>query len=213
METLKAVSRKDTGSRSAGKLRQEGLIPGVIYGHGEAPEIFAVSEHDLAQVLAHGEQLVQMSIEGKEGNYLIKDIQRDTFGLSLLHVDLARVNLDERVEVAVPVVLWGDPVGAEEGGVLVPGAAEVEVECVVTNIPEEIRVSVKELKIGDALTVADLPAIEGVTILTEPETPIASCTFISEEPEEPEEAEEDEEGAEPEVIGKGKEEDQESDED
>lgn len=207
METLKATARTATGTRQTRRLRQQGMIPGIIYGHKEEPVSFAIGAHDLTQALRHGEHLIELDLDGQKGNYLIKEVQYDAFGAAVLHVDFTRVSLDESVEVTVPVILRGTPAGATEGGVVMPGLAEVEVRCLVTSIPEEIRVSVKDLKVGDVLHVADLPPIEGVTVLEAPEAIIASCQMMAEEVVEAAAAE-GEEPAQPEVIGKGKKEEE-----
>ncbi len=209
METLKAVSRQGAGRREARKLRSQGKVPGIIYGHKEPPVNFACDAHDLALLVRNGEHLVELDLDGTKGNYLVKDVQLDPFGAYILHVDLTRVNLDERVEVTVPVMLRGTPAGEADGGILMPGLAELEVSCVVTNIPEQVTVRVNDLKIGDAIHVRDLPAIEGVDVLSDPDSMIASCQPPTVAPEEEEEVAAEEGAAEPEVIGKGKKEDEE----
>lgn len=207
METLKAIARTNMGTRRARDLRREGMVPGIIYGHKEPPVAFAVSEHDLGRLLQHGEHLVELDLDGQKGNYLVKDVQYDPLGVQVVHVDFARVNLDEAVEVTVPVTLRGTPAGAADGGVLMPALAVVKVRCLVTSIPEEIRVSVKDLKVGDVLHVRDLPALEGVTILLDGDAIVASCQRVAEEVAAP--VVEGEEPAQPEVIGKGKKEEEE----
>lgn len=211
MEVLKAERREKLGTRSARKLRAQGKVPGIIYGHGEEPVAFVVDGHDLALAMQHGERVVEMELDGTRENYLIKEAQHDTFGTSVLHVDFARVSLDETVTVTVAIVLRGTPAGEVEGGILVPGLSELEVECLVTKIPEEIRVRVNDLKVGDALHVRDLPAMEGVVFLDDPDAIIASCRLVEEE-EEVAPAAEGEEAAQPEVIGKGKRDEEEGEE-
>ena len=170
---------------------------------------FAVSAHDLNQVIKHGEHVVEMVLDGQPGNYLIKAVQYDAYGDELVHADFVRVRLDETVQVTVPVILRGAPAGAVEGGVLVPGLLELRVECLVTNIPEDVRVRVNDLKIGDVLHVKDLPPMEGVEILNDPEAILASCTMVTEEEvAAPVVAVEGEETTQPEVIGKGKKEEE-----
>ncbi|MFW6155392.1 MAG: 50S ribosomal protein L25 [Planctomycetota bacterium] len=205
METLKGTPRDATGSMKARRLRQSGLTPGIIYGHGEANVPFAVSTHDLELMLQHGERLVKMTLGDTEGNYLIKEAQRDAFDQGVLHVDFTRVNLDEVVEVEVPITLKGTPAGEAEGGVLTPGLGELTIEVTVTNIPEEIVVHVDDLEAGSVLRVADLPPLEGATILTDEDAVVATCPFPTEEAVEEEEvAAEEVEEAEPEVISRRK---------
>ena len=210
MEALKGITRDATGSKKTRRLRQSGFTPGIIYGHGEANVAFAISAHDLQQALQHGERLVKMTLDDVEGNYLIKDVQRDAFDQGVLHVDFTRVNLDEIVEVEVPLTLKGTPAGEAEGGVLAPGIAQLTIEVTVTNIPEEIVVRVNDLAAGSALRVADLPPIPGATILTDDDAIVATCPFPTEEVVEEEVVEEGAEEVEPEVIGRRKAEEEES---
>lgn len=210
MAVLKANSRTESGSRIARRLRSKGMVPAIIYGHGEQTISITLNQHELDVAIHHGERLMEIDLEGKGHNVLIKDVQYDTFGNEILHVDLTRVNLDERVEVTVPVVLRGTPAGAADNGVLQQSASDVSIECVVTAIPEEIRVSVIELGVGDSLTAADLPLPEGARLLTEPDTQICSITVLAEEVKA--EEVEGEEAAQPEVIGEKPEEETETSE-
>ena len=199
MAVLKAKRRDQVGTRAARRLREKGDIPAILYGHGEEVVALTLQEHDVEMAVQHGERMLEVDLEGESHNALIKEIQYDTFEHEILHVDLTRVNLDERVEVTVPITLRGTPAGAEEGGVLRQNAVEVEVECVVTAIPEEIRVNVNELKIGDSIQIGDLELPEGARLLSDPDMPVCSVSVIAEEEEEAVEGEA--EGAEPEVIG------------
>ncbi|MFP4214301.1 MAG: 50S ribosomal protein L25 [Phycisphaerae bacterium] len=200
MPTLKATKRENKGTRAARRLRAEGHVPAVLYGHGEATSELTLPTHEIELALLHGERVLDIEVDGNTENALIHDVQYDTFGQILLHVDLVRVNLNESVEVTVPVVLRGTPKGTDEGGMLQQITAEVTVECLVRNIPEDIRVYVNDLEIGDTLFVRDLEVEDG-KIMDDPETPVASVTFISEEEVAEGEEEEGVSLAEPEVIG------------
>jgi large subunit ribosomal protein L25 len=197
MATFKATTRGELGSRPVRLLRKKGMVPGVIYGHGKPTVPVTLDQHDVDRAIHHGERVLELELEGDTVNCLIKDVQWDTFGQELLHVDLTRVNLDERVEVAVPVILRGTPAGASEGGVLQQVASEVNIECTVRSIPEEIRVLVTGLKLGDALHARDIELPEGAKLLDEPEAMVCTVSVIEEAPE----PEEETESAEPEVIG------------
>jgi len=201
MAMLKAGKRTEIGTRKARALRRQGSVPGIIYGHGEKPLPITLNRHDLGVVIDHGERLLELKI-GKAGqNVLVKEVQYDTFGQEILHVDLTRVDLDERVTVTVPIVLRGTPVGVdEEDGVMQQAAPDVEVECRVNRIPEEIRASVTDLHVGDAIHMRDLELPQGASLVSEPEAIVCSVSVVAEEPEA--EVEEAEEGAgQPEVIG------------
>jgi large subunit ribosomal protein L25 len=202
MAVMKARHREQFGSRKMRKLRAGGEVPAIIYGHGDEPEPITVSEHDVALAILHGERLLELKLGRKSQHALIKEIQWDTFGQEVLHMDLARVRLDERVEVAVPVTLHGTPVGvSEDGGTLQQYAAEVNIECLVTAIPDDVSVTVNDMGVGDTLHAGDLDLPEGAKLLDDAETAICSVTYIAEEEPAAEEVEGAEAAAEPEVIG------------
>jgi len=198
---LKAERRNQSGTRNARRLREAGLLPAIIYGHQEKPVAVHMNYHDLALELHHHHRLLEVELEGKRVQVLVKEVQYDHLGDKVIHVDLARVSLDERVQVTVQVALRGTPAGVSEGGVLEQVISEIELECQVTNIPEEIRVPVNHLQVGQALTAGELELPEGTTLITEADSPVAMVTVMAEEEEEEEEAAVEAE-AEPEVISK-----------
>lgn len=197
---LKAERRKQSGTRGARKLREAGLLPAIIYGHKEEPVAVQMNYHDLALELHHHHRLLEVALEGKRVQVLVKEVQYDHLGDKVIHVDLTRVSLDERVQVTVQLALRGTPAGASEGGVLEQVLSEIELECQVTNIPEEIRVPVSHLQVGQTLTAGELELPEGTNLITEADSPVVTVTVMAEE-EEVEEAAADAE-AEPEVISK-----------
>ena len=205
MAMLKLTRREKLGTRAARRLRAQGMVPAIVYGHGQPNVPVSVSRHDIELAVQHGERLVKAEVDGQEENFLIKDVQYDYLGHHIVHVDLTRVRLHERVHVTVPIVLRGTPVGVDaEDGVLTQHLDEVECECLATEIPEELRVPVTELHVDDVLRVSDLELPQGVRVLADPETVVASVTVVAEEEEVP--AGEAEAAAEPEVIGEKKEE-------
>jgi large subunit ribosomal protein L25 len=208
MATLKATKRGEFGTQKARRLRSKGMVPAIIYGHGAETVAVTVNGHDVAAAVQHGSRLLEVDLEGRKENVLIKEIQYDTFGKVILHVDLTRVDLDERVEVTVPIVLRGKPVGAEQDGVLQQVLSEIEVECPVIAIPEEVRVPVNDLNVDDSLKAGQIQLPEGSRLLTDPDTLVCMVTIIAEEEEAPAE----EAPAEPEVIGEKAEEGEEAEE-
>ena len=204
MALMKASTRTERGSRQVRRLREKGLVPAIVYGHGEPPVSVTLSTHDLELALHHGERLLEVDIDGAKQNVLVKEVQWDTFGQAILHADLCRVSLDELVQVTVPVVLRGTPVGLADGGVIQQSLSDLEIECAVARIPEEIRIMVTALKVGDSIHLRDIQLPEGARALEEPDALICSCNIVAEEAL----AEEGEEVAEPELIG-GEEEDEE----
>ncbi|OPX25299.1 MAG: hypothetical protein B1H04_00205 [Planctomycetales bacterium 4484_123] len=203
MAMLKLTRREKLGTRAARRLRAQGMVPAIVYGHGQPNVPVSVNRHDIELAVQHGERLVKAEVDGQEENFLIKDVQYDYLGHHIVHVDLTRVRLHERVHVTVPIVLRGTPVGVDaEDGVLTQHLDEVECECLATEIPEELRVPVTELHVDDVLRVSDLELPQGVRVLADPETVVASVTVLAEEEELP--AAEAEAPAEPEVIGEKK---------
>ncbi|HEY7090040.1 MAG TPA: 50S ribosomal protein L25 [Tepidisphaeraceae bacterium] len=201
---VSAKPRSELGSRANKRLRDAGMLPGVIYGHKEAVVPITLPKKEVASHLSHGAHLFDLTLDGKSQKVLIKEVQYDHLGLELIHVDFARVSLDEKVEVTVPLELKGTPKGEEEGAVLQQLVAELEIECLVTDIPEIIRHNVTEMGKDSVLKIKDLQFPPGVKSMQDPELLVATVREIQEEVAAPEAAEG--EAAEPEVIGKGKEE-------
>src|SRR5216110_1716129 len=148
--------RSELGSRRNKRLRDAGFVPGVIYGHKEAVVPVTLPKKELVGHLNHGTHVFSLAMDGKNETVLVKDVQFDHLGIEVLHVDFARVDLNERVEVTVPLILKGEPKGAAEGGVLQQVVADLEIECLVTQIPSEIRYNVSEMKLNDVLHIKDL---------------------------------------------------------
>lgn len=179
---MEIVKREKLGTRHSNALRTQGLVPAIVYGHGQENLPVALPGHDIGLAVRHGEHLVKGRIDGGEQNFLIKAVQYDHLGSEILHVDLTRVSLDERVEVTVPIVLRGTPIGVSaENGVLTQHQAQVRLECVVTEIPDEIRVPVGGLHVNDVVRVRDLLLPPNVKAMADPETLVASVSVLAEE--------------------------------
>jgi large subunit ribosomal protein L25 len=204
-ERIKLVvqERPELGSAASRRLRRQGLIPGVIYGHGKEPRAFAVEERELRRALTgtHGlHAILDVKLEGESASRasILKEYQRDRVRDTVTHVDLLEVSLDETIQSQVNVILTGDSVGVREGGILSQASHQVSVEAKPLEIPEHVDIDVSELGLGDSLRVADLPATEGVTYLDDPDTVIVSVVSPTQEVEE--EAEEGEGEAEGEAA-------------
>src|SRR5688572_10989037 len=195
---ITAQPREGLGSRRVKRLRDQGLIPGVVYGHKEAVVPVTLPKKELTTHIDRGAHVFDLSLDGKSEKVLVKDVQYDHLGLEILHIDFARVSLDERVEVTVPLELKGEPKGAAEGGVLQQIVAELELECLVTEIPDAIRHNVSEMALGDVLHIKDLKLPAGVKALQDEDLTGATVKEIVEEAP----AEAAEGSAEPEVIGR-----------
>jgi large subunit ribosomal protein L25 len=194
---LEVQERPLLGSAATRRLRKQGLIPGVIYGHGQEPRAFAVEERELRRALtgAHGlHAILDVKLEGesKPRASVLKDYQRDRIRDTVTHIDLLEVSLDETIQSQVAIELTGESAGVKQGGVLSHALYMVSLEAKPLEIPQHVDVDVSGLGLGDSLRVADLPAIEGVTYLDDPETVVVSVTAPTQEVEEETEGEEGE---------------------
>jgi len=209
--TLNAEARQETGSAAARRFRRAGMVPAIVYGHKEGPVPVLLASEDVSNVVSHRIKMVTLSVGGKVDQVLVKDVQFDTFGDEVLHLDFERVAMDEVIEVECPVELTGTAKGAAAGGVLEHPTSDLHVQCLPGNIPEAIKISVSALEIGDSIAVKDITAPEGVVILTDPEAVLVTIRppLKVEEVEEAPAEEAEAAAGEPEVIGRKKEEEEE----
>jgi large subunit ribosomal protein L25 len=199
---LEVTPREQTGSREARRLRKRGLIPGVLYGGSDEPHAIAVAERVLRRALtgsAGTHAILDVVVEGQGTTHpsILKEFQQDPVRGKLIHVDLQEVRLDRPITATVAVALVGgeDAPGVREGGALSQVTREVSVEALPMEVPEHLELDVGEMAMGDTLRVSDLSAGDGVTLLDDPDTVLATVTMPT-RVEEPEEAlPEGEEGA------------------
>jgi large subunit ribosomal protein L25 len=199
---LEVQEREHSGTRESRRLRREGMIPGVLYGRGHKPHPISVPERELRRVLTGGAGLhaiLDVVLEGQKSTHssILKEYQVDPIRGKIEHFDLQEVRLDETIQTSVVVELVGESVGTKAGGVLSQVAREVRVEALPLEVPQHLELDVSAMEIGDALRLSDLRVPEGITLLDDPETVLATVTVPTkvEEPE-PEEAVEGEEAAE-----------------
>ena len=202
---LKAETRSSVGSKDAAKVRAAGRIPAIVYGHKQDPVSISVDSHNFVEVLHHGQRLLDVDIDGKSQKLLVKDLQYDHLGRSVIHADFVRVDLTETVKVSVAIELKGTAHGTTEGGIIDEQLNELEVECVVTNIPDAIEVLVKDVNIGDVVHAGDIELPDGVKLITDAEAVVLTCHVVA-AAKSTEEIEEEEELTAPEVITEKKEE-------
>jgi len=206
VETLNAHIRDTRGKRNARRLRADGQIPAILYGHGEESVSLSVVADEFAAALRHGSKVVELKGAVNQ-SALIREVQWDTFGTEVLHLDLTRVSAGESVETTVSLELRGDAPGTHEGGILQNPIHELQIECPVAAIPDKISVNVNSLQLGESISAGELPLPESVRLLMDPETVVVLCVQPAAEIEEeeiPGEAQE------PEVIGRKEEEEGES---
>ena len=215
--SLSADSRDIKGKGAARTLRSQGQVPAVIYGHGRDPQSLALNARDLDKLLSHIQAestVIEVTVGGHTAKTLIREIQRHPIKRQILHVDFQALVAGEKVTVSIPIVLTGVPEGVRlEGGVLDQTLREIEIEVDPSNIPDHIEYDVTNMVIGDSVHISDLKVPEGVEVQDDPETSVAVLAApraVIEETPVVAEAVEGEAGAvaEPEVIGRGKEEEE-----
>jgi large subunit ribosomal protein L25 len=203
-----AQPRTLTG-RKVRQLRNQGIVPVVVYGKRVTAESLQVEERSLERVLHSGgmSQLVQVDVEGaRTHNALIRSIQRHPVTHRLSHVDFYAVDMTEKQHVNVSIESTGRASGMAAGLIILQTLDHIEVEALPADIPAKITVDITPLTFERPITVADLPVIEGVRYLAEPEEQVFVMQATREEVEpEPTEVA----GAEPEVVAKGKKEEEE----
>jgi large subunit ribosomal protein L25 len=190
-----------------------GQIPAVIYGHAREAQSLTLNARDLDKMLEHIQAestVIEVSVGGKTSKTLIREIQRHPFKRQILHVDFQELVAGEKVTVSIPIMLTGIAEGVRlGGGVLDQTLRELEIEVDPSNIPDHIEYDVTNMVIGDSVHVSDLKLPEGVEVQDDPESSVAVLAapraVIEETAAAPEAAAEGAVAAEPEVIGRGKE--------
>ncbi len=200
---LKAEIREHTGSKAVQKVRQQGRIPAIVYGHKQEPVAISLDAHNFVEGLHHGHRLMDVQIGKKKDKAIVKDLQYDYLGKNIIHADLMRVSITETVKVTIPVELKGTAQGTHEGGIVEGHVSHLEIECKVSNIPETILILVKDMQVGDALHAGEIELPDGVKLIGSPDTLVVTCHLVA-AAKTTEEVEEEIEAT-PEVIGEPKE--------
>ncbi len=209
---IRSQVRKARGKEAAKKLRTAGKVPGILYAKGmeSVPiELDAAEVHSLIHG-AHAASLesVVVSLEIQDGGEsnprptLIKEIQHNQIKGDILHIDFHQISLAERIHVRIPVFTVGDCPGVSEGGILEHASRELDVACKAVDLPEEVRVDISKLGLGESIHVRDIDLGPKVEILSDPALSVVSVTVPRVAVEEV--VTEEEEAAEPEVIGEEK---------
>lgn len=209
--TIAAEPRDSRGKNAARRLRVQQTIPAVVYGTGSEPVAVSVSPKEISGILrsASGHNTIfNVDIQGKEKTpVMLVDWQNDPVKGNLLHVDMMRIDLTKRLKAKIPVYTHGEPKGVKtQGGIYQIVSREIEVECLPHEIPESFNVDVVEMLLGDAVRARDIPLTGSVTLLSAPELVISHVIEVRGTA-----AEEGAEAAatpEPEVIKKGKKEEE-----
>lgn len=194
-KTLTAAARPERKTGASRRLRRDGKIPAVIYGHHDpiAVSLDAIEFGREFKVISES-QIIQLTVDGNTYDVLIKDYQEDILTGHILHLDFFEIEAGKSLRTHIAIHVHGTPAGVREGGILEQPLHEVEIECLPKDIPEAFDLDVAHLDIGDSVHVSDLPVQEGVSVLTNEDTVIALVTMPRMEVEEPEEGEEELEG-------------------
>lgn len=171
--------RSKTGTGISRKLRNDEMIPGIVYGKGMDPMPVSIKYRDLQSAMSgEGGQNNLITLVGggslDQCMAIIADLQRDAIKGTYKHVDLHRINMNEKLRVTVPVVLKGSAIGVKEGGLLDLAHHELHVECLPGNIPDHIEINITDLRIAHSIHISEIPLPEGVKVLDNPKTPVVS---------------------------------------
>jgi large subunit ribosomal protein L25 len=207
--SLSAMARKTAGKGAARSLRRDGRLPAVIYGHARQPLSLSVGERDFERLLekyAAENTVIELSIDGSMSRTLIREIQRHPVRRNVLHVDFQELVAGERVIVRIPIVLQGIPEGVRNsGGILSQIMQELECRVDPLNMPGKIDVDVTDVAIGRSIHVSEITIPVGVEVIDEPEATICIVAAPKVEEEPPVVGAVPEAPAEPELIRKPKE--------
>jgi len=209
---LTAFNRDATGKGVARKLRAAGRTPAVVYGHGIEPRALAIDTHEfelLLEKVSYRTTVFELMVDGKKSNALIREIQRHPFKKEVLHVDFQELVAGEKVSVKVPLAYVGAAIGAKEGGLIDQIMHELNIRVDPMAIPAKIEVDITSLSIGKSIHVAEVAVPAGVEVLDDEDATICICAAPKEEKvEEPTELAAATAVAEPEVLSKGKKEEE-----
>lgn len=174
-EVFNVTQRSEVGRQANKRLRREGSIPAVLYGHNEASISLSVKKEEVAAALRHSGKIVELKGAVTE-SALIRSVQWDTFGIDVLHVDLMRVSASETVDITISLELRGESPGARSGGVVNFITHEIEITCPVSTIPEHLYVNIGNLQLGDAIHASDVELPSGAKLLSDGHAVIVNCT-------------------------------------
>jgi large subunit ribosomal protein L25 len=177
VELRDPAKNKGTGTKFARRLRAQGRIPAIIYGHKQAPIPISMTRESVWEMIKKQTHLAELEMDGGgPETVLVREIQWDHLGKEIIHLDFARVSAGESIETEVRIDLRGSAPGATEGGVLEQLIHSIEVTCRADAIPDNIKVDISELHIGGEIHVKELKLPEGVTVKADPESLVVHVT-------------------------------------
>jgi len=179
---LVATTGRATGSAAARRLRTEGHIPGVLYGHGMAPVSVTVERRDLRIALsgpAGANTVLDLQVDGHSYPAVVKELQRHPIKRTVNHIDFLQVNMNEEITVSVPLRLEGEAKAvAAEGGLVDPSVDSIEVTTTPNNMPNEFVIDITDMQPGDVIRLADVPMPNGVTANGDPDMPVVTILVM-----------------------------------
>ncbi len=179
---LVATIGRATGSAAARRLRAEGHIPGVLYGHGMAPVAVTVERRDLRIALsgpAGANTVLDLQVDGHSYPAVVKELQRHPIKRTVNHIDFLQVNMNEEITVSVPLRLEGEAKAvAAEGGLVDPAVDSIEVTTTPNNMPNEFVIDITDMRPGDVIRLADVPMPSGVTANGDPDMPVVTILVM-----------------------------------
>ncbi len=178
---LSATIRKEKGKGGARRLRQRGMLPGILYGHKTASTPLTIDQKQFEQLIIATKsehKLFSLSVEGDkkpaDKTVMIKELQIDPVTRNYLHIDLFEVSMDEEITIAMTVKLVGEAEGVKTGGVLQQVKRELEIKCLPSQIPEALTIDVSALRIGDSIHLKDVQLPSGIKVLEDVDLTIAT---------------------------------------
>ena len=174
---LEILDRVETQSKGSKKIRRMGLVPGILYYAGEDNINIAIDKSVLFHAMQSGQRIFEIEQSGESQYTMIKELQYHPVTDEIIHFDLMRVRRSEKITIAVPLVLFGEPIGVKEGGVLSQSLNQIEISCYPTDVPEQIELNIEDLELNSAKSVADLDLdLDDVEIISDSNLNIVSIT-------------------------------------
>ncbi|MBL8964796.1 MAG: 50S ribosomal protein L25 [Phycisphaeraceae bacterium] len=184
---LNVARREKVGTRYNNRLREKGSLPAVVYGRGRDPVSISLNHRDFTRLVTKGEKIFRLDVPASadleaQQMVLLRDLQFDYLGTNIVHADFTRVSLTDRVRTRVPVHLVGEAKGLKQAGaILMHPVSELEVECVVTELPDYLEVNIADLDVGHAISVGEVKSpVASMKILTDPHALVAQIVIQQE---------------------------------
>ncbi|MCC6428819.1 MAG: 50S ribosomal protein L25 [Phycisphaerales bacterium] len=183
---LTVTRREKVGTRYNNRLRESGSVPAVVYGRGKDPVAITLNHRDFTRLVIKGEKIFRLDVSAdkdldSQQMVLLRDLQFDYLGTNIVHADFTRVSLQDRVRTLVSVHLIGEATGLKQAGaILMHPVSELEIECVVTELPDFVEVNIAELDVGHAIHASDVKLTPNMKLLTDPHAMVAQIVIQQE---------------------------------